>query len=425
MSKAKVWYRSAVGPYIPRLVDSRLKRMMGELPAVMVVGPRACGKTTTAARVVTTEVRLDREADAAPFRADSDALLRVLEAPALIDEWQLVPAVLGALKRAIDLDSSPGRFVLTGSVRSDLLDASWAATGRIVRLQQWGLSQREVEGDIQAPSFFDQLRGNADALLATRGTNDLAGYVDLALAGGFPEMMRLSVEGRNDWLQSYVDQLILRDAHAVGATRDPARLRRFLSGYAANTAGIPTDKLLHDTAGVTRATGIAYENVLEMLFVTERIPAWHSNRVKRLVKSPKRVLVEPAMVSALLGANATAALRDGTLLGRLIETFAIAQLRPESSAAVNPVQLHHLRLDNGKREIDLIAEYRDGMVAAIEVKASAAPTTADASHIEWLAEQLGDKFLVGVVFHTGPRAFRLSPNAVAIPLSGIWTDVES
>lgn len=421
MSKAKVCYRFGVTRYILRLVDSRLKRMVGELPAVMVVGPRACGKTTTAARVVKTEVRLDREADATPFRADPDALLRALEAPALIDEWQLVPAVLGALKRTIDLDSSPGRFVLTGSVRADLLDASWAATGRIVRLQQWGLSRREVEGDIEAPSFFDRLRGDVEALLATRGTNDLAGYIDLALAGGFPEMMGLSVEGRNDWLQSYVDQLILRDAYAMGESRDPVRLRRFLTGYAANTAGIPTDKLLHDTAGVTRETGNAYENVLEMLFITERIPAWHSNRVKRLVKSPKRVLVEPAMVSPLLGANAAGAIRDGTLLGRLIETFAIAQLRPETSIAANTVQLHHLRLDNGKREVDLIAEYRDGTVAAIEVKASAAPTASDAAHIEWLAAQLGDKFLIGVVFHTGPRAFRLSPNAVAIPLSGIWT----
>lgn len=143
------------------------------------------------------------------------------------------------------------------------------------------------------------------------------------------------------------------------------------------------------------------------------------------MKGPKRVLVEPAMVSPLLGTSATATLRDGTLLGRLIETFAIAQLRPESSVAVHPVQLHHLRLDNGKREIDLIAEYRDGTVAAIEVKATAAPTVADASHIDWLANQLGDKFRSGVVLHTGPRAFRLSPNAVALPLSAIWSNQQA
>lgn len=407
--------------YIDRLVDTRLGNIMAELPAVMIVGPRACGKTTTAARMVATEVRLDRETDAAPFRADPDALLRTLTAPSLIDEWQLVPEVLSAIKRAVDQNPDPGRFVLTGSVRADLLEASWAATGRIVRLQQWGLARREVEGDVQASSFFDRLRGDVDGLVASVGTTDIAGYVELALAGGFPEMMRLSVEARWDWLQSYLDQLILRDARVVGENRDPVRLRRFLAGYAANTAGIPTDKLLYDTAGISRATGIAYENVLEMLFVVERIPAWHSNRVKRLVKAPKRVLIEPAMIGPLLGANATAALRDGNLLGRLIETFAIAQLRPESSAGAIPVQLHHLRLDNGKREIDLIAEYADGKVAAIEVKASAAPGAADGAHIEWLAEQLGSKFLIGIVLHTGARAFRLSSNVLAVPLSGIWT----
>src|SRR3954453_5786963 len=109
----------AGAPYIPRLVDPLIEDIFGALPAIMLVGPRATGKTTTAARYVRTVIRLDREQESAAFLADPDAALRRLPEPVLLDEWQLVPDVLGAVKRAVDADHRPGRFILTGSVWSD------------------------------------------------------------------------------------------------------------------------------------------------------------------------------------------------------------------------------------------------------------------------------------------------------------------
>ena len=132
-----------------------------------------------------------------------------------------------------------------------------------------------------------------------------------------------------------------------------------------NTADIIEHKKLFDAAGVARGTASSYDALLGLLFVTERIPAWHSNRLNRLTRSPKRYLVDPALVGPLLGVEARAVLRNGDLLGRTIDTFVLNQLRPEIEAATWRPQLFHLRKDDGSREIDLFAEAPDGRVLAI------------------------------------------------------------
>lgn len=143
--------------YRARLVDPMLTALINQLPAVSVTGPRATGKTTTARRRAATVVRLDREAEAAAFRADPDVALRGLAEPVLLDEWQEVPGVLGAVKRAVDDDPRPGRYILTGSVRIDLDAQMWPGTGRLVRLPMHGLSVREILGRTGGPLFLDRL----------------------------------------------------------------------------------------------------------------------------------------------------------------------------------------------------------------------------------------------------------------------------
>ena len=121
------------------MVDDLIERLLPELPALFLVGPRATGKTTTAARYARTIVRLDREAEAVAFRADPDAAMRGLQEPILFDEWQLVPGVLAAIKRAVDAQPSPGRFLVTGSVRGDLEGELWPGTGRLTRVPIFGM----------------------------------------------------------------------------------------------------------------------------------------------------------------------------------------------------------------------------------------------------------------------------------------------
>lgn len=413
-------YDAVMGTYVPRLVDGLIERLLMTMPALLLVGPRATGKTTTAMRYARTVIRLDREADAVAFRADPDAALRDLPTPVLLDEWQAVPSVLGAVKRAVDESTGPRRFILTGSARGDLEASVWPGTGRLTRIQINGLTVRELGGRSATAPFLDRVLA-ADELRPAADTPDLRGYVELMLVSGFPEpALRASAADRALWLESYVDQVVTRDADLVDGGRDPARLRRYFEAYALNTAGVVDDKTLLEAAGINRKTALAYESLLTNLLVIDALPAWTSNRLKRLVLGRKRYIVDPALAAALLRLDATAILRSGDLLGRLLDTFVAAQLRAELALSDSRPRLYHVRQEQGRFEIDILAELGGGAVVGIEVKASAAPTAGDARHLMALRERLGDSFVAGVLFHTGPRAFTLGDRITAAPISALW-----
>jgi predicted AAA+ superfamily ATPase len=408
--------------YVRRLLDAELTQALAVHPATLVVGPRASGKTTTARRYAASVVRLDRPAEAAAFRADADAALATMDEPILLDEWQAVPEVLGAVKRAVDEDSHPGRFVLTGSVRADLDAETWPGTGRLVRLNMYGLCEREVVGAASAPSPIDELAGGDPlALPAPRSAPDLPGYVELALRGGFPDAaLRLEGAGREQWLASYLDQIITRDAVDISG-RDPVRLARYFEALALNSAGIVADSTLFEAAAVDRKTAASYERLLANLFLLDVVPAWMTNRLSRLVKTPKRYITDPSLIGAALRLDARAVMRDGGLLGRLLDTFVAAQIRSEVAVSSMRPRLLHLREKNGRHEIDLLAELGGDRVIAVEVKAAAAPSRSDAGHLEWLRDRLGDRFVAGLVVHTGPSAFTLSERIAAIPIASLWS----
>lgn len=408
--------------YVARLIDQRLRQLTAEFGAVMVLGPRASGKTTSAMRVSQSVIRLDREAEAGPVRGDPDVVLAEFDAPVLIDEWQLVPDVLSSVKRAVDRDDTPGQFLLTGSVRAELLVSSWAATGRIIGVTEWGLTERELRGAITERPLFDVLfDGELEALRSPVSPLTVRDYLECATRGTYPDVaLRASEPGRLAWWDSYIDRLINRDAVLADQQRDPVRLRRYLTALASNTAGIVEHKALYGAAGITRRTADSYDTLLEMLFITERVPAWHSNRLNRLTRSDKRYLTDAAMATTLLGVDVRALMRNGDLLGRVMDTFLLSQLRPEVEISLSRPRLHHLRLDSNRREVDLIAEARDGRIIGIECKATASPSAADAAHLRWLRDQLGDQFACGVVFHTGARVQQLGDRITALPIASIW-----
>ncbi len=410
--------------YRPRLADSFIERLIAQFPAVLVNGPRAAGKTTTARRHAASVVRLDSEAQAAAFRADPDAALRGREEPVLLDEWQEVPGVLGAVKRAVDDGPRPGRFILTGSIRADLEQQMWPGTGRLVRAHMYGLTEREFLGLGATPSapFLERLATNdLDTLPLPDTRPDLRDYVGAALRGGFPGLvLSEGDEMRDVWIESYLDQLLTRDGNALVASRDQHKLGRYFEAIAANSAGIPEHKTLFDAAGINRITADIYDELLARLFVTESVPAWASNRLDRLTKSAKRYVVDGALMAAALNATVDTVLADSDLLGRTIDTLVMAQLRAEVALSTKRQRIHHLRTKGGREEIDIIAELPGGKLIAIEIKGSAAPTHKDARHLRWLRDRLPDRFLVGAILHTGPDSFRLDDDIVAVPICAMW-----
>lgn len=285
-----------------------------------------------------------------------------------------------------------------------------------------GLVERELAGDPNRPTPVDVFAsGDLSGLTVPHGPPDLRDYVELAVRSGFPEAIRHhSAPARRRWLNSYIDELLTRDAQELEPGRDPDRLRLYLQAWAINTAGVVEHAALYGAAGITRPTALAYDRLLSNLLVTETLPAWASSRVKRLTRMPKRFVADPGIACALVGIDAEGVMADGNLLGRIVETFVLAQLRAELPlSGLNP-RLHHIRTEKGRQEVVLVIEYGAGRVVGVEIKAKSAPTAHDARHLLWLREGLGDKFIHGVVLHTGPAIYPLADQVTAVPICALW-----
>lgn len=407
--------------YRDRLADTYIAEALRSHPAIIAVGPRATGKTTSASLHAASSLRLGESKIRAAVDADPMVALSGRPEPILVDEWQLVPETLNAIKILIDSEPRRGRFIVTGSVRGDLESAMWPGTGRLVRVPMYGLTEREVEGSIESSTWLaDVVTGRPPTQVRT--TLNVRDYVRRALRSGFPEpALELDERGRTRWLTSYVDQLVTRDADGIDAGRDPERLRRYLHAIALNSAGIVDDTTLYEAARISKATAKAYERLLANLLVVEQVPAWTPNHLKRLSLAPKRYLVDAGLFVGVLGVAEQDVLDDGDLLGRVIDTFVTAQLRAEFALMVPAPRLHHLRTDKGRHEIDLVVELGHRKVVAIEIKATSSPGPDDAVHLRWFRREFGDVVKAAVLFHTGTEQFTMDEGVIAAPIAALWT----
>lgn len=405
--------------YLPRAADALLTELLAAHPAIMVTGPRATGKTTTAMRSTASVVHLANDRVRQAFAADIEASLLTQPEPILVDEWQEVPTVLGHIKTLVDTDARRGRFVVTGSIRGDIDSATWPGTGRLVRLDMFGLTERELNRASQPTWILGLLRGEIGKIASNLRLRD---YVSRALRSGFPEpALALSGPARARWLASYVDQLVTRDAHDVERGRDPARLRRYLTAYALNSAGTADDATIYNAAGVAKNTARSYDRLLQNLLIATEVPAWTSNRLKRLALAPKRYLVDAGLFVGVLGTDEADVLADGDLLGRVVETFVAAQLRAEFALMTPRPRLHHLRTAEGRHEVDLLVEVGARRLVAIEVKSTSTPGPDDAKHLRWLKRELGESLTAAVMLHTGPVSIELDEGIVACPIAALWS----
>ena len=411
--------------YILRIADFVLARHLSAWPAEFITGPRAVGKTTTALRYARYVLRLDRPAESGLALDDPDVAITGGPFPLLIDEWQHAPDILLAVKRAVDAElDPPGRYIITGSARSDLHAGQWPLTGRVLDTRLWPLTGRERFGDASAPSLFDRWDSSA-RFAVPADPPDILGYLDIALEGGFPGAIAASAAGVHDgWMRAYIDVAAIRDLGefytGVGRRRSPETLRRYLTSCALHTSGVVPDTALAEAAGLNRRTASSYHEIMTVLRLVADVPAWHSNRLKRLTSMPKRCMSDSGLAAWLMGVDRAALERDTDARGRMIETYVTAQIRTEVEASSGRVHMYHLRTQGSEHEIDLLVEF-GRRVAAFEIKTSSAPRPRDARHIAWLREQLPpERFAGGVVFHTGPHRYRLGDDIEAIPIAGLW-----
>ncbi|MFJ3403066.1 ATP-binding protein [Promicromonospora sp. NPDC090134] len=413
--------------YAPRAIDPHLVEMLAGLPAVAVEGPKAVGKTATAARLARTIIRLDREDEVELLAVDPGRLSRG-PAPVLVDEWQLMPQSWDLVRRAVDDGAGAGAFLLTGSATPRARTHSGA--GRIVRVRMRPMSFAERQ--IESPTVsFAGLLADGPAEIGGRTEVALEDYAEEIVRSGFPAIRGLEGVHRRDALESYLTRIVDHDFSELGhVVRRPRVLEAWLTAYAAVTGTTATYESILDAAtqGIgdkpTRPTTAAYRDTLERLWILDEVPAWvgSRNRLASLTQASKHFLADPALAARLLGVGAGALIdtpqpgkivaRDGTLLGALFEHLVALSVRVH--AEVERARVLHLRTKGGEHEVDLIVERDDGKVLAIEIKLNRLPTDKDVRHLRWLKEKLGDDLVDAVVVTTGPLAYRRPQDGIAV-----------
>ena len=415
--------------YLKRVVDTELDELLDGLAAVALEGPKGVGKTETARRRVATMVALDDPAQLAIARADVAQLLKGKK-PILVDEWQHYPPVWDAIRRAIDLDSRPNQFLLTGSA-NPLSPPSHSGAGRIVSLRMRPLTLSERGVGTPAVSLGKLLTGAREPIAADT-TVSLSDYVREIVDSGLPGIRHLSGRARRAQLDGYLHRVVDRDFADQGLrVRNQQGLQRWMAAYAAATATTASFETIRDAATSgqgdkpARTTVQPYREILERLWILDPVPAWlpSRNHLNRLSQPPKHHLADPAFAVRLLGLDQEALLRgaesgppvprDGTLLGHLFESLLTLSVKTFAQAA--EAEVRHLRLKGGRREIDLIIERPDQRVVAIEVKLSSAIDQHDVKNLLWLREKIGDDLLDAVVVNTGSRAYRRKDGIAVVP----------
>ena len=392
---------------------------MPSFPAVMVVGPRGTGKSTSLSQFADTTLDLSVPSVRAAVGEDPDGVIGSSEGAVFVDEWQELPEILGAIKRAVDrIDGrQAGRFIITGSVRARHQAATWPGTGRFIRARMYGLTQAELERDSRSnpiDTFF------ADAAPTFRHSDlSRSDYLDRIAAGRFPAVVELAGRNRSRWYSAYIEQLIDRDARQVSerVTR-PAKLRAVFSSCVARTGQELNRQATARDADVDFRTAEYYIGLLEDLSVIIQVPIWHSKRLKRLTQAPKVHVVDPGMACHVLNADAAVLGKDAALVGQLFETFVAAELATHIETAAEQTSLFHFR-DRDGHEVDIVLEQR-GRIVGLEVKSSTAVDRADARGLIWLRDKLGEDFHYGAVLYSGALPFEIDDRIWALPLSSLW-----
>lgn len=407
----------------PRLVRPRLREALAESPVVLLHGPRQCGKTTLVQAVGSDGGRryltLDDPATLLAVQADPAGFVLDLEGPVTIDEAQRVPELFLAIKQSVDRDRRAGRFLLTGSANALFVPTvADSLAGRMGMVRLHPLS--EVEIAHRQPTFLDRVF--AADFKVVKGERLGPRLADLILRGGFPEAVRRDSErARRTWVRDYLEAIIQRDVRDLARIQRLDILPRLLELAAGQTARLINVSEIAGPFGVSRTTVRDYLTLLRQVFLVEELPAWHANRLKRLVKTPKIHVTDTGLACALLGVEAGDLRHDRALLGQLLETFILQELRRQASGWTYDVRFSHYR-DKDQQEVDIVLERGPNRIVGIEVKAAATIREADCRGLERLRDAAGEGFRCGALLYDGETLVPLGDRIYAIPLGMVWGD---
>ena len=402
-----------------RFIKQRVEEALGDTQVVLVTGPRRAGKTTLVQDIESdrrTYLTLDDQATLDAARGDPVGFVRQLEL-ATIDEIQRVSELLLTIKKSVDDARRPGRFLLAGS--ANILTMPRVAdslAGRMETIQMLPLAQAEITGT--APSFLERLFEGKLQDIGSRHVGD--DILRMAICGGFPEMLnRESERRRMAWAQSYLTSVLTRDLRDIADMEKLTELPRFVRLLAEHSGQLANFSRIAAGINVSHKTAQRYVALLEQVFLVTVVRPWHSNVLKRLVKTPKIHFLDSGLLAAVRGLGFERVTGNRNLSGALLESFVYSEIRKLMTASEMWLTPFHFR-DHMNREVDIVLERNDGLVAGMEVKASATVRSSDFGGLRVLAETCGSRFAFGVVLHDGTDVIPFGERLAAVPLSALW-----
>ncbi len=404
--------------YHPRWLESRLRSALADTPVVLLTGARQTGKSSTAQRYAGRPggvyVTLDDPTELAAAQADPVTFSQYPDGLLVIDEVQKAPTLFAAIKRQVDRDRRPGRYLLTGSADIMLLpQAAESLAGRMEILSLQPLARGEIQH--RPGRFIDRLFANHPEALAPGGDLSLT---ELVVTGGYPEaQQRRTAARRQSWFEAYVTTITQRDIRDWSNIADLTAMPRLLNLIALRSGGLANVAELSRTSGLAQATLHRYVTLLEASFLYQPLPAWHANLGKRLIKAPKAYLLDSGLACAISGASNASTVIEAHHYGGLLETWVLGELRREAAAQPSPPRLFHYRSAGGV-EVDFVIEDTAGQIAGVEVKATRTLGDKHFNGLRDLQEGLGERFHCGVVLYGGERRVRFGPRLWGVPMGG-------
>lgn len=402
-----------------RFLERQVEEALSDTPVVLIVGPRRVGKTTLVRKMQEEGrdyITLDDQTVLEAAQSDPAGFIRGLDR-AIIDEIQRAPDLLLAIKKTIDEDYRPGRFLLTGSANVlTLPKIADSLAGRMETLRMLPLSRAEIEGC--QPSFLERLydrklQAQPEAIVGDE-------LVEIVLLGGFPEAIaRPNERRRQDWARSYLTSILTRDLRDIADVEKLTELPKFVRLLAEHSGQLVNYSQLGAGIDVSHKTGQRYVGLLEQVFLIATLHPWFTNALKRIVKTPKLHFIDSGLLASVRGLTAERIEADRGTFGALLESFVFSEVLKLMAASDLKMTPYHFR-DRDAREVDIVLERDDGKIAAIEVKASATVKSGDFRGLRALAEACGDRFACGAVLYDGQDVVPFSDGLVAAPISTLW-----
>lgn len=405
-----------------RQITNRIFAALSDTPVTLINGPRQAGKSTLVQTIADSLLNgqyhtFDDSQQMIIAATNPEGYLSGFSGPLIIDEVQRVPEIFLAIKRLVDRDRQPGKFILTGSANVMLLPKiADSLAGRMEVIPLWPLSQTEILNN--AHNFVDLIF--SELPLSNKKMTSREDLWARLLIGGYPEsIQRKNEDRRRAWFDAYISSILLRDVRDLANIEGLSELPNLLNILASRAGNLLNFSELSRSSKLPQTTLKRYMTLLQTTFLVSLINPWSSNINKRFVKAPKIMLNDTGLLAHLLGANMKSLETQPTLKGQLLENFVFTEIYKQNTWSKTQADIFHFRTHEGL-EIDLLLESHDKRLVGIEVKSAETINPKDFSALKQLSELHSKRFYQGILLYTGNKIIPFAKNIFAMPISALF-----